>query len=333
VPTPEPPQLLRRVALVPITFGMAWAALWSLPVTLGVALVVDLVRQKRFATARMVALLVTYAVVSAVAQLAAGAAWLYWAGRWNAREYTDATYRLSRKWSSTLWSAAQRIYGLQVETEGLGCAEPGPYLMLPRHVSIADTILPITLLGTPHGLRPRFVVKRALQMEPMLATLGERVPMAFLAPDRVDPAGDRAKINALADELGPKDLVVLYPEGTRYTAANRSRVVDKANEEADADLTFRVQRFHHTLPPQHAGTLAVLRRAPDLDVVFLAHAGLEGISTLRDLFDGELVGARVRIKAWRVPAREIPEHRDSQAEWLDDQWAKLDAWVGAHQAD
>jgi hypothetical protein len=57
------------------------------------------------------------------------------------------------------------------------------------------------------------------------------------------------------------------------------------------------------------------------DVVFLAHFGFEGTATFHDLWRGELIGRRVRVRLRRVRGSEIPSDRDAKIDWLYSQWA------------
>ena len=78
--------------------------------------------------------------------------------------------------------------------------------------------------------------------------------------------------------------------------------------------------------------LALLQGAPEADVVFLAHTGLEEARTLADLWNGKLIGRVVRATSWRVPREQVPTGVRARIAWLYDEWAKVDAWVAAEQA-
>jgi hypothetical protein len=68
----------------------------------------------------------------------------------------------------------------------------------------------------------------------------------------------------------------------------------------------RAEQMRHVLPPRTGGVTAALEAAPHADVVLVAHAGLEGLSTLADLWDGLPMDGAVRLCWWFVPAQEVP---------------------------
>ncbi|MCB9795829.1 MAG: 1-acyl-sn-glycerol-3-phosphate acyltransferase, partial [Alphaproteobacteria bacterium] len=245
---------LRRTTLVPMVLVVALVSAALLPLTLAAALLIDALRRRRWALTRTLLVLQIDAWVEAVAMLRAGLSWLRWFGRWQAPGYHQDSHQLELWWATTLLDAARRIYALELVAEGLECAATGPFLLLPRHVSIADTLLPIALLARRYGLEPRYVVKRELELDPVLDVVGHRLDTAFVARRGRDPEGDRARVARLAQGLGPEHFVVLYPEGTRFSRQKQARLVQKAREEHDDHLARRVARYQNTLPPHPGGT-------------------------------------------------------------------------------
>jgi hypothetical protein len=79
------------------------------------------------------------------------------------------------------------------------------------------------------------------------------------------------------------------------------------------------------------GVVAALAAAPHADVVFVAHTGLEHLSTVRDLWRGLPMDADV-VKRWDfVAAADVPRGREAQAQWLFERWAEMDRWVAANR--
>ncbi|MCA9620428.1 MAG: lysophospholipid acyltransferase family protein, partial [Myxococcales bacterium] len=202
----------------------------------------------------------------------------------------------------------------------------GPVLVMARHSSVADTVLPVMLAGERHGLVLRWVLKRELLWDPCLDIVGHRLDNCFVSRMPEEGSADVARVAALMDDLGPGEGVMIYPEGTRFSAQKRRALLDKATKRGDETLRARVARFQHVLPPRLGGASALLARGTDL--VFLAHVGLEGSATFWDLARGGLIGQPVRVKAWRIPAREVPAEPEARIAFLHDQWAKVDAFVG-----
>ena len=61
--------------------------------------------------------------------------------------------------------------------------------------------------------------------------------------------------------------------------------------------------------------------------MFFAHAGLEAFAKISSLWSGAVVGSRVRVKLWRVRAREIPDPVEERLRWLYSQWEEVDEFV------
>ena len=62
-------------------------------------------------------------------------------------------------------------------------------------------------------------------------------------------------------------------------------------------------------------------------VAFLAHVGFEGTASLNDIWSGKLIGRTIRLCFRRVPSAEIPQTAEGRVEWLDTEWARVDAWT------
>jgi hypothetical protein len=86
--------------------------------------------------------------------------------------------------------------------------------------------------------------------------------------------------------------------------------------------------MRHVLPPRPAGVAAALRAAPHADVVFVAHTGLEHLSTVRDLWRHLPMDKTLHLRWWFVPAAEVPRDEAEQIDWLYHWWETVDAWIG-----
>ena len=142
-----------------------------------------------------------------------------------------------------------------------------------------------------------------------------------------DRAAEVAAVGDLAENLGNDEGVLIYPEGTRFSARKRERALAKIEASGDADRLARARALASVLPPRLGGPLELLRRAPDTDAVFCAHSGLEGSMSFADMFNGGLVGRTVRVSFWTVPAAEIPDGDRERELWLYRQWRRVDEFV------
>lgn len=310
-------------------YALAWSLLTAAsPLLLVAVAIVDLVRRDRAAGLRLLAMIWVFLTAELVGVAVAALIWVRHVvqpGR-DPDRFLEDNYRLQRAWASTLLSASQRVLGLRFTVEGDQEAAAGPVLVLMRHTSIVDTLLPVVFLGARHGLRLRYVLKTELSIDPCLDIVGHRLPNCF-----VDRAGDTARevelVGRLADDLSPRDGVLIYPEGTRFTPRRQVRARERLAER-DPDLYARALELRHVLPPRPGGTLALLEHGlPGADVVIVAHTGLERLVRMHDVLSGELVGAQVRVRMWRIPGDEVPVDREARVRWLFDRWAGVDAFV------
>jgi hypothetical protein len=70
-----------------------------------------------------------------------------------------------------------------------------------------------------------------------------------------------------------------------------------------------------------------------MDVVFIAHTGLEGANHFEDLLAGSLIGAKVKVEMWRVSHQDIPTGSSARIAWLEEQWLKVDRWIEEHRRE
>jgi len=323
---------VRRLLTVPAVLGLALASVLLAPLWIPALALVDLLRPvRRGAALRAATMLTVYLQCEAIGLVVAALVWIATPGRSRAarQRFLRRNAALQGWWATALFGAALRIYGMRLDVDGADEPARGPLLLLPRHASVADTLLPAVLVSAPHGIRLRYVLKRELLWDPCLDVVGNRLPNVFVRRGSEDSAREIAAVTELGRDLGPDEGVLIYPEGTRFDAAKRERVLARLRASGDAPRVLRAERLRHVLPPRRGGPLALLDAAPGADVVFCAHSGLEGAATLADLWRGELVGAVVRVRFWRVPRHEIPAEPDARVAWLDAWWERIDAWIGA----
>jgi 1-acyl-sn-glycerol-3-phosphate acyltransferase len=95
-------------------------------------------------------------------------------------------------------------------------------IVLMRHASLADSLLPAVLLGT-RGLRLRYVLKRELLWDPCLDVVGQRLPNAFIRRGSGESDAEIDAIRALGRDLGDDEGVLIYPEGASPPQTNGAR--------------------------------------------------------------------------------------------------------------
>jgi len=311
-------------------YAVLWAVIQGLsPVLVPGLGLHDLVRRNRAASLRLYGLLWVFLMAELLGVVLAGLVWLRHVltpGRGPERFLAD-NYRLQWWWGQLLLGASARLLQLRFDVEGDATAVPGPVVVLMRHTSIVDTILPLVFLGARHGLRLRYVLKTGLKLDPCLDIVGHRLPNYF-----VDRSGESerevAAVGQLAQAMGERDGVLIYPEGTRFTPAKLRRAWEKLDER-DPLLRQLSGGLTHVLPPRPGGSLALLDAGlpQGADVVIFAHRGLENLERLHDVLSGRVLGSVVSLRLWRVPAAEVPEGREDRLRWLCGQWDRLNAFA------
>jgi 1-acyl-sn-glycerol-3-phosphate acyltransferase len=328
--------MLRRRLLTIPGYALAWF-LWlgSMPLWLPLALAFDVVRRSSWVALRGGVFLGVYLSCEIVGMVASGGLWV-----WrrivgiDAQRWADLHFGLEAWWGTTLFRAVVRVFGLQVAVEGEGDAElgRGPYLLLLRHASSGDTLLASALVSAPHGLRLRYVLKQELLWDPCLDIVGNRLPHVFVDRSADDSQREIRRVQALARDLGARDGILIYPEGTRFSEAKRRRVLERFRREGDAKMLDYTRSLASVLPPRLGGTLGLLEAAPDADVVFCAHTGFEGAASLARIWGGGLVHRSIQIHFRRISRDQIPIGREARSAWLLDEWRRVGAWVESRQS-
>jgi 1-acyl-sn-glycerol-3-phosphate acyltransferase len=320
----------RRSVTLPALALVTASWLLLLPVTLVVAALADLVRGGPWPIVRCAAYLTLYLFCEVTGVLAAFGLWLtsgVWAGGSRAA-FLRRNVALQSWWANALYRGAERLFALRTEVENDDVLTPGPIILFVRHVSQADTLIPVVYVTRRHGIALRYVLKRELLWDPCLDIVGLRLPNAFVQRGSGQSAHEVAAVQRLMDDLGPTDGVLIYPEGTRFTAGKRLRVLARLATQADPAIAARATRLRNVLPPHPGGPLGLLERNRAADVIFCAHTGFEAAGSPADLLAGRLVGSIVRVRFWRVPRAEIPDGSDARIAWLCEQWQRLDDWIG-----
>lgn len=319
-------RLARRCVTIPLWLAALGCALAALPIALPLVLALDVATDRRLPRTRVVLLALAYLACEALGIVAALVLWpTIFAERTRALRLHRAT---QDAWASALLAAGRVLFGMRLAVEGEDALHPGPFLLLSRHTSLADTLLPAVLVGRRHGVALRWVLKRELLVDPCLDLFGQRLPNVFVRRGSGEASRELAAIRALASDLGPDDAVLIYPEGTRFTARARERA-HAAVARSDTGRAERVAGLRRVLPPRLGGVLTLLDACPGTDVVLLAHAGFDGVAHVRDLWRGGLLGRTVHVTFRRIPASAIPHDAADRARWLDEQWAWLDGWVAS----
>lgn len=319
-------RLRRRIVTIPLLFTAAVATTAALPLLLPLALLMSALPEWRGA-ARTLVFLLAYLWCETAGVTVAGALWVKHlfptrrSRRWPA--FLEDNHRLQCAWSETLMRAAAAIFKLTFEVDGKEALDGPGGIMMARHASMADTVIPMVFYAIPSRIRLRYVLKHELLLDPCLDIVGNRLPNCFVDRDADDAKPEIARIGELTRDMAPDEGVLIFPEGTRFSPERRARIVARLAERIDATERARIARWTELLPPKLGGPLALLDTNPGRDVVFCASTGFEGSTHFRTLVNGAWTGARIRMRFWRVPYSEIPTGLGARRAFLYDQWDRM----------
>lgn len=334
-------KLLRRSVSISAVC-LALIVLSPLIVLLSPAIIAfDLLRGRpSLPTGRVLLFALTYVGWEVVAVLSAGTLWLLTGfGRAQNRPWSIAAHRsLQRTWVSSLLATAHRLLNLRTEITGADALDDSaessnggeaPLIVLSRHASMVDTLIPAKLLFD-RGYNVRYVLKDELRWDPALDIIGDRLPNYFVNRSNPDGAHELRGIEQLAATAGRREALVIFPEGSRWSAEKQRRAVQRLSDNG-SPAASRAERLRHTLPVRPGGSLALLRGAPGADVIVFSHTGLEGLAGPKDAFRLLPFRKPVIVDIRRVPRDEVPSEIEAQRSWLMDEWQVVDDWVDTHR--
>lgn len=318
----------RRIATVTTVICLFLVVTLTSPVLVLVAALVDLGRRSTRSAPAVALRLLAFSWIYLLGEVWAVSA-LAITSPLPQRLKTNLTYRLQDRWAGWNLEALRKIFSLDISVEGQEALVPGPVIVLSRHVSMVDSLLPARFVARPTGMMLRYVLKRELLVDPALDIAGNRLANVFIDRSSGD-ISERTAIRDLASGLGPRDGILIYPEGTRFSPAKLKQIKARRSAEKD-DLADVTERLQNVLPPRPGGTLALLD-ATEADVVVLTHRGLEGLGRARDVWKGSAVGSRVEVRLWRISRAEIPKTPAERVDWLYRVWVDVDQWVSSRDS-
>jgi 1-acyl-sn-glycerol-3-phosphate acyltransferase len=243
-----------------------------------------------------------------------------------------------------LIGSARRVLGLRVVTEippdHLAVARPfraesgrghRPVLVLSRHAGAGDSFVLVDLLVNGYGRRPHIVLKDLLQLDPCVDVVLNRLPNRFISPNPPPGAGVVESIAALAAGIEGDGALILFPEGGNFSPRRRELAIERLRALGLDELVHLAEELTEVLPPRPGGAFAAIDAAPEADVMFVAHTGLEQLATPLDLWRGLPMRSEVRMTWWSVPSEEIPTGERERVLWLYEWWEKVDTWIERHR--
>jgi 1-acyl-sn-glycerol-3-phosphate acyltransferase len=178
-----------------------------------------------------------------------------------------------------------------------------------------------------YGRRPHIVLKDTLQLDPCIDIMLNRLPNRFISPNPGPGAGVIESISSLASEVERDGALVLFPEGGNFSESRRARAIGRLERDGHHDAAIKAHELTHVLPPRPGGAFAAIDAAPAADVLFVAHTGLEQLSSIGDLWRGLPMDREVRLTWWTERFEDVPLAEHDRVEWLFEWWEHIDTWI------
>jgi 1-acyl-sn-glycerol-3-phosphate acyltransferase len=323
-----PPRWVRRTVLAPAMVLLTGVLLGTLPVWVVLAALVSPLLPGRQRALRVLWVAVIALVLESVLLCALFGLWLV-AGFGAATRTPPLQllhYRLVGWYLRMIYTEVTRVLRLRVEVEGPGPDDyrDRPLLVFCRHAGPGDSFLLSHALVNWYEREPRIVLSAALQWDPALDILLNRLPNRFVSEGG---AALTRRVGELAKGLDHNDAFVIFPEGGNFTERRRLAGIERLHSRGLADMARRSAAMRHVLPPRPGGVNAALAAAPEADVVWVAHTGLDHLYTIADIWRALPLDTTVRMRWWQVPAAEVPRGDEDRVEWLYHWWERIDAWV------
>lgn len=326
-------QLVRRLTIAPVVAVLAIVGIIASPFIFIVAIVSDVVlRQHRWRRTRLTLLVIGGLAIELTGMLTSIVVWILTGGnrvgsdqwRWHLHRGYMGLY------TSSILTLIARVLGTTIEWRNHAELSRGPVVLLARHTSFFDAVIPATILSRRNKLLAHHVVTYGLQYAPCIDIVGHRFPNRFIKRSPGEGSTELGHISAIGELLNERSSAIIFPEGTFRDPARFERVVRRIRRR-EPELAARAEQLQHVLPPRSNGTFALLQGAPAADVVVCVNTGLEAFGTVRAIRKAPWSDQPIIVETWRIPRSEIPTDPALFSTWLFDEFVKIDDWVTAQQ--
>ena len=334
-----PPRIVRRFIFAPLAIVITLGWLVVLPLMLALALVAPS-RHGRRRLLRLLFFSVAWLVMESVTLFASLGLWVAsgFGGRLESKSHQSRHYRLVAWFLGTLYPVLTKLFKVTVKVEEpeltpqeAAARLTRPVIVLSRHAGPGDSFLIVTFLLTQYRRQPAIVMKGALQFDPVLDVVINRLPHAFVWPGKGPGSGVTDEIIRLAGRMGDEDALLIFPEGGNFTHGRRERAIERLEAAGQHEAAARARGMSNLLAPRTGGVLAAVAAAPTADVIFVAHTGLDDLITIKDVWRSLPMEQTVVSRWWRVTAAEIPRDREAQVTWLYTWWERIDNWIAENR--
>lgn len=334
--------LLRRLVMVPLIVVLTtlFAALTVGSLLVGVLAWPVLVargRRARWRPIRVTALALAYLVADCLIMVISLLLWVASGFGWRLRApwVVRAHLALLTVFLGGLVALARPLFGFRLVVDEprrhpedlLRAEESGPLLVLARHAGPGASFALVHLLIARYHRHPLVVLKEQLRLDPAVDLLLTRIGCAWVPTTRgKEDAAER--VGRAAAALGPRQALVLFPEGADWTPLRHLKAVARLRRRGLVRQAQQALRMPHVLPPRPAGALAALQGAPDADVLVFTHTGHDELLDAAAAWRALPLSHPLHMMWWREPAGQVPrDDAEAVGVWLQQTWSGIDAWV------
>lgn len=292
-------------------------------------------RRPRWRALRVLSFGVVYAASDCLCLLACVLLWLAspvprWRdeNRWRARHV-----RVLDRFLAILMRTAQLVFGFRLKLESPrseNIAADRPVIVLGRHAGPGASLVLVHVLLRLRERVPMIVLKARLRLDPALDVLLTRIGCAFIGGVGSHETGPSA-VARLAAGLGPRDALVLFPEGSDWTPTRHRLAILRLRRNGLNAQATAAASMPHVLPPRPAGTFAALRAAPTAQLAVFMHTGHDDLLDAASVWRALPLQRELHMVWWNEPRPEVATEADC-ASWLNGLWRGIDDWIGEQTA-
>jgi 1-acyl-sn-glycerol-3-phosphate acyltransferase len=329
-----PPPWFRLLVLTPIVFvGSAVVTVLS-PLLHLVLLLVDLVDRRRMRFSRIGGLGIALCVLEFAGLLVAFALWV---GSGFGLGLRTRLFRRAHNrafgWYLELFTRALRFYLGFTFSMPVGERVDGPVVTFARHAGPGDAFLLARLVIRDYHRQLRMLGTTKLLWDPFIDHMLRRMPYHFCDQNPADATADLASITEMCASMDDDGVVIIFPEGGNWTPNRWVAAIERLESRGLHERARRAAGMPNVLAPRSAGAVAALRARSDVTVVFVVHAGLADLFSLREIWRKIPLRRRVVGTYWVIQPSDVPSDPSEISPWLFDQWERVDRWIEEHRPE
>ena len=327
-------RLRRRIVTIPGVFLVTALLLLLLLPALLISALIDMRYRRPLSTVRLILFTLWWLFVESFGLIVGFVLWAYFrpGKRLANQRAIQAHTVVQRNWIKALVTAARLFLGLKVKVEGDSLENKvGPFIILARHGSQGDALLIAALLGRLR-IRPRVILKKELLQDPCFDVFGNRLRNYFVDRDTVDNFEEVASIGRLAADMSPDEATLIFPEGTRFSVPKLKKSIASLETTAPSRVKS-AKNLRSVLPIRSPGILAVLENAPEADLIFINHVGVNQFRSIKDIWHHTPLPTDLHFKITFLPRNEVPNSvsQEELINFIDSRWEEIDDWVVMNQ--